>query len=68
MWKSYRKQDHTQKKGDYDNKKKFETWVWDEMKKVMKNENPFDMNAYAKYFKRGSFSAETEENENLENM
>lgn len=46
IWKSYRKNTKQRAKIENDSEKKFETWVWDQMKIALKNENSFDLQAY----------------------
>jgi WD40 repeat protein len=47
VWKSYRKQSYQKKNVEEENNKKFETWVWNQMKKAMKQERSFDLTTYA---------------------
>ena len=47
VWRAYRKQSFVKKKVEKDHEKKFDTWVWDQMKLAMKNQNSFDLSVYS---------------------
>ncbi len=47
IWRSYRKQKNEKKQEKNENNKKFETWVWDQMKVAMRKQNPFDLKDYS---------------------
>ena len=48
IWRSYLKQKSERKQETTDSSKKFETWVWDQMKLAMRKQNPFDLKEYSK--------------------
>ena len=39
VWRSYRKQNSNRKKNLKEKEKKFDAWLWDEMKKALKNQH-----------------------------
>ena len=47
VWRAYRKLNSVKKDVEQDFEKKFETWVWSQMKQAMKDDNTFDSASYS---------------------